>query len=516
MTEDRTFKFPISLSKDRYPTKESIDYTKMKLKVIETTASELLLFIRQGHSYVHIFKDNKRAKNNFLRTNVISVDMDDSTIPMKEQVTQLKFKPTFAYTSSSNGLPDKGFRFRLVYVFTDPICSVLAFEELYHRICSSNALDPKDNCAGRVSQLMNGNTKPNIEVYESGYLYRTTDFMSLDEQDNLKQRINPKVQNETLELSNNNSLQYISNVQNWTDQPTEPTVISTTRKLLTKYGYGSDEEINKLLSENQSLLKDYWNHSDMMFTPLHYHIHLIQETQLPFNEDGYHVFKIDEEYYKIYIRYRKDKNGKTTIKRYVDDERRRKKLNHNCYLLKKIKRDISLTELLYNIVYIKNHYFDNTDGVITKTWMLDVVSKVLCCDIDEYKCECSKHPKLTTDKEYCRVHGLNRRSYSRECQKKERHSKIGEWYDLGLSVGENYKTAKKEGWYEGSLKTLQRFCAENGINPNPNRRPIEEWYDSSKTAKENLEWAKSEGIKVSRSAVFEYRKSLIQDGVYVA
>ena len=212
MTEDRTFKFPISLSKDSYPTKESIDYTKMKLKVIETTASELLLFIRQGHSYVHIFKDNKRAKNNFLRTNVISVDMDDSTIPMKEQVTQLKFKPTFAYTSSSNGLPDKGFRFRLVYVFTDPICSISAFEGLYHRICSSNGLDPKDNCGGRVHQLMNGNTKPNIEVYESGYLYRTIDFMGLDEQANLKQRINPKVQNETLELSNNNSLQYISNL----------------------------------------------------------------------------------------------------------------------------------------------------------------------------------------------------------------------------------------------------------------------------------------------------------------
>lgn len=74
----------------------------------------------------------------------------------------------------------------------------------------------------------------------------------------------------------------------------------------------------------------------------------------------------------------------------------------------------------------------------------------------------------------------------------------------------------KKGWYEGSLKILQRFCTENGTNPNPNRRPIEEWYDSSKTAKENLEWAKSEGVKVSRSAVFEYRKSLIQNGVYAA
>lgn len=516
MTEDRTFKFPISLSKDSYPTKESIDYRKIKLKVIETTASELLLFIRQGYSYVHIFKDNNRANTNFLRTNVISVDMDDSTIPMKEQLTQLKFKPSFAYTSSSNGLPDKGFRFRLVYVFTDPICSISAFEELYHRICSSNGLDPKDNCGGKVSQLMNGNTKPNIEVYESGYLYQTTDFMSLDEQANLKQGINPKVQNKTSELSNNNSLQYISNVQNWTDQPTEPTVIQITRKCLRKYGYGSDEEIDKLLSENQSLLKYYWNFRDELFTPLHYHIPLIQETQLQFNNEGYHVFTIDEEYYKIHIRYRKDKNGKTTIKRYVDGECRRKNLNHNCYLLKKIKKDISLSELLYNMVYMKNHYFDNTDGVITKTWVLDVVCKVLCCNIDDYKCENSKHPKLTTDKEYCRLKGLNRRSYSRECQKKERHSKIGEWYDLGLSVGENYKTAKKEGWYEGSLKTLQRFCVENGINPNPNRRPIEEWYDPSKTAKENLEWAKSEGVKVSRSAVFEYRKSLIQDGVYAA
>ena len=327
MTEYRTFKFPISLSKDSYPTKESIDYTKIKLKVIETTASELLLFIRQGYSYVHIYKNNKRANTNFLRTNVISVDMDDSTIPMKEQLAQLKFKPSFAYTSSSNGLPDKGFRFRLVYVFTDPICSISAFEELYHRICSSNGLDPKDNCGGKVSQLMNGKTKPNIEVYESGYLYQTTDFMSLDEQANLKQGINPKVQNKTSELSNNNSLQYISNVQNWTDQPTEPTVIQITRKCLRKYGYGSDEEIDKLLSENQSLLKDYWNFRDELFTPLHYHIPLIQETQLQFNNEGYHVFTIDEEYYKIHIRYRKDKNGKTTIKRYVDGECRRKNLN---------------------------------------------------------------------------------------------------------------------------------------------------------------------------------------------
>lgn len=76
--------------------------------------------------------------------------------------------------------------------------------------------------------------------------------------------------------------------------------------------------------------------------------------------------------------------------------------------------------------------------------------------------------------------------------------RIGEWYDVGISIAENLKYANENG-IKVSKMTLVRFCKENGIDTNPKRRPIEEWYNEKQSVKKNLERAKENEIKVSQT-----------------
>ena len=76
--------------------------------------------------------------------------------------------------------------------------------------------------------------------------------------------------------------------------------------------------------------------------------------------------------------------------------------------------------------------------------------------------------------------------------------RIGEWYDVGISIAENLKYANENG-IKVSKMTLVRFCKENGIDTNPKRKPIGEWYNEMQSVKQNLEWAKEHEIKVSQA-----------------
>ncbi len=122
---------------------------------------------------------------------------------------------------------------------------------------------------------------------------------------------------------------------------------------------------------------------------------------------------------------------------------------------------------------------------------------------DIYVLKPSQHGKYKTDPDYCRLHGITRRQHSRTVRKWLNYESIGDWYDVGTSVNDNYRYAKENG-IKVSLNTLKRFCTENKIDLHPEKRAIGEWYNVNLSVRKNLEWAKEHGIKVSQRSLYNY------------
>lgn len=122
-SQDELFRFDISISKISYNHKPTdSDYSEMRLKFMESiTVDDLLYFIKKGHIICHVFNENRRLKKNFLYTYTIFVDVDNSNICMSEFINDCSMEPTLAYTTSSNGMKGKGYRYRLIYVFNQQI-----------------------------------------------------------------------------------------------------------------------------------------------------------------------------------------------------------------------------------------------------------------------------------------------------------------------------------------------------------------------------------------------------------
>lgn len=287
-------------------------------------------------------------------------------------------------------------------------------------------------------------------------------------------------------------------------------LINHIRTKLNLSNYGTQDDIENLIIENITVLTDYATMSSNYFLQTYTYeknYTIYSETDLEFNNLGYHKFSDDEEYYRLHVNFRKDANGKTKVVKYVNGQHRRKRFLKECNLICKINSTIGFDELLFNAVYRRHYFYDNSDNVMTDIWLINTVIESYCCK--DYKIENSRHPKLTTSKLYCMENGLNRKGYSRTCQKWDKYNSIGEWYDCGLSVQENFRIAKDNGWYDGCLNTLRNFCKEYAIDTDPGRKQdISDWYDREKSVKENLEYARKNGIKVGRTKLYEYQRKL--------
>ena len=170
--------------------------------------------------------------------------------------------------------------------------------------------------------------------------------------------------------------------------------------------------------------------------------------------------------------------------KYRDGEGRRKRLYVDALIIKAIRPDITFIELLYNLVFRRQHYYDNSDGVLENKLIIEDANAVIAMSSEEIDARISnsRHGMFSTDPEWCALHNVTRRKHSRTVAKMINYGKIGEWYDVGNSVLENLKYAVDNG-IKVSKMTLIRFCRENGINTNPKQRPIEEWYDETLSVK---------------------------------
>ena len=369
------FEFEISISERAYCAKpKSEDYKSMKFRKVIVNPSKFMEYIRLGYSYCHVFKNDHRSNADFLYTYFVSIDVDDSHVSLANYLEKPYMKPTLAYTTFSNK-KNGSYSYRLIYCFLEQIDAQM-YEPLYISICSYVGLtNTKDDCGRVLSQLMNGNSQPYMEYYLSNRIYGISDFVQISHlrlycrEDNM---YNPKRLNCKKEFNSNNSIN---------------------NKIIT--------DLNRL--ELPVFLAEYAR------------LGIVEQTKLDYNEDGYCL--IPDSFMKVFNRIVWT-NKHARISKFKDGEGRRKRLFTDACIIRKIEPDISFEKLLYNLVYRRMRYYDNSDNVLTNKVLIEKAMYVLDLPLSDLDVlEPTKHGKFTTSKEYCNAHNLNRVSYARKVQK---------------------------------------------------------------------------------------------------
>lgn len=129
MINSSNFTFEVSYSISSYNAKPSSDQIKyMHFAMSKTNVNEFVNKISSGYAYcaVYNFDDfgmSQKKDSNFAYTQVISVDVDKTTISLNQALERLKTTPTVAYNTFSNGNNDL-YCYRFVYIFQEPIESI--------------------------------------------------------------------------------------------------------------------------------------------------------------------------------------------------------------------------------------------------------------------------------------------------------------------------------------------------------------------------------------------------------
>ena len=235
MFVDDYYKFKISVSVDNYWNKEDVNAcigssknatnkqirlkygrsskSKISFREVEVTASELLDYCIHGHSFCNLFRgypdsgqDDKgktvsyRKKDGsftmsakcdkfFYGSNVICADIEETAYQsIQDYIARISMRPTFWYSTFSHKQPNKGVRFRMVYVLDQTIIGKEQFDTIVdafnHRIENEVCEEMHDKCNKKPAQYFNGTNIANgelcIEYDGSGCIYSINDIINVN------------------------------------------------------------------------------------------------------------------------------------------------------------------------------------------------------------------------------------------------------------------------------------------------------------------------------------------------
>lgn len=376
---ENTFTFNLSISTKNYIGKNTSWNTTTYLKT-KLTVSDFINKIKAGHCYCYVFNDldeefgqSVKTLNNFLYSNIVSIDIDNSQIEMNRYIDNLSIKPTFAYTTPSNGV--KGYRFRLVYVFNNKIKGVEAYKDAYKALISKLNIMLTDNCASSPAQQMGGNN--NAELYATNIVYSNDILESKSNDENKQTEVKSTKQ---VQIKTDIKFDLNPEFLNDFNQNDYSTFLAKYLELYPFFSSSNLEYISEdtpyiLLPKNYLEIKRYW---------------LIDRV-------------IDDDNEVI--------SNTCVPKRIKDGEHRRNKLFVNGILRRFITDDkISNEYMLVMLVYELYYYIDNRTDIITKQQLYNICASVMSADLSKYKkISIQEHPNFIVNDDYCIKYGINRR-----------------------------------------------------------------------------------------------------------
>lgn len=426
MINSSNFTFEVSYSTSSYDSKPSSDQIKfMHFEMSKTNVDEFVNKISSGYSYCAVYNNDDfgmsfKKDSNFAYTQVISVDVDKTTIPLNEALKSLKTTPTVAYNTFSNG-HNNLYCYRLVYVFEEPIESVKQ-AKLYtialNQIVSDELNIKTDSNACKVSQYFNGTNDNNVFV--SDCIYQLSDF-NIDD---------IKVQSKCIQEEHHNI------------------------------------GLTCTFENDTTLIKDFWN---LKLTEFLYKYDSIMpniqnsKLEIPSEDEPFIDIPSDYREIKRYWYLLVDEKGHKLdyIRKIRDGEGRRKKLFINGIIRRLINPKITFENMLHNIVWEFVTYMVNDGNKITKAILFSIVQDVMKTDMTRYSELGKTTRKWMVNPNFSTKHNMSKR----EVINKFKHNKkqyIGEYYDASLTDEQNIKAMKEYG-FEVSLRTLKTWRKENNI-----------------------------------------------------
>lgn len=420
--------FEIELTKDYYvgkPTEKDIKQMKYELK--EVNQDSFSDFIQEGYCYTSVMKDDYRSKDNFIKTNIITFDIDDCKVDMGNALKGLSIKPYICYTSPSNGLEGKGYRYRMIYCLEEPITKREDYYVYARSLEDQLALqsivgDCVDNRSYYPEQYWNGCRGCNIVLNHS-----YNNILSYND----------------ILLNNNYRKDYHSR---------------TSSSNSTKVSVKHNKEQQNILCVSDTFMDDYWNmpyhnllskyidvYSNIMATPIEYN----EDDPIIYYPENY--YEIRRPWYKV--------NGETY--KLKDGNQRRKTLYTNGIIRRLINPDITFDNLLYNLVFEFQYYYINNGNKIDKKILYGIAMNVMDAEIDESLMRKGK-PRYNffINPLYCQKHGMKAKQVLGQVNNKKQY--IGEFYDFTKTDKENIEIMKECGLVI-SKPTLDRWKKENGI-----------------------------------------------------
>ena len=235
MFVDDNFKFNVSVSVDSYWNKEDVNAcigsckeasnkatkvkygrspkAKISFREMEVTAPELLDYCIHGYTFCNLFRGfpdsgyNDKGKmvsykkkdgsftmsakcdTFFYGSNLICADIEETSYPsIRSYIDRISIKPTFWYSTFSHMQPNKGVRFRMVYVLDETIVGKEEFEAIVdafnYRIENDVCEEMHDKCNKKPTQYFNGTNVANgelvVEYDGSGYIYSINDIINVN------------------------------------------------------------------------------------------------------------------------------------------------------------------------------------------------------------------------------------------------------------------------------------------------------------------------------------------------
>lgn len=454
MERDERFTFETSVSTQNFFDKNKINWGAVKYQKQTVSINDFAELIKLGYTFCNCFSDNNevfgqsvKTLANFQYTYSIMIDIDDSEIEMNALISQLKNKPSIAYTTPNN-LTEKSnylYRYRLCYLLNEKVETIQNYNSIYNAIKKLlidevDGFKLKDDCAQSANQQFTGSTEK-CDMYISYNVYKLDDFKLSDFP--FKNDIEEK----------KNTLLILNGKIKLTKKPTVKII--------------DNEFLSDLDKMKPSDLIEKYR------TKYHY----FTSTELKYNDKG--VAIIPSDYIEIYRSWYKadfiksdgEKKEFTAVKKLKDGEGRRKKLFIAGLIMKKIFPEITFEHLLFNLVNERYYYYINTDKQLSNAILADIAAKVISISIEDIKLNSkSKTAKFKVDKAYCEsVLGVSANQYKQVVKKQMNDELIGENYDCSISLKKNILIFKENNIKVGKTK-LYEWCKENKIETKVNKK----------------------------------------------
>ena len=191
--------------------------------------------------------------------------------------------------------------------------------------------------------------------------------------------------------------------------------------------------------------------------------------------------------------------------KFSDGESRRKRLQKYAALRRIAKPWITPDELLFNLYVDRERFFDNSDGALTLDCLkrkVEIAFKKTPLELRKdysYILENCPYKFVVNPKYWYRAHEIINRA-----SKELRWAEIDKVYDLGKSVKENLLALEESG-IKIKKTALYDYCKARGIETKPGKesrdKKVLELYNPSLSQRENIRLLEENGIKISKTSL---------------